>query len=235
MAKNKEAQYFPHDYNARTDEKIVSLIMEMGFEGYGLYWAIVEILYNNNNKLKADFKKLSFNLQTEAEKVEKVVKNFDLFFIKDDFFFSNSVKRRLKKIEQKSIQAKDAAFKSWQSRRNADALHEQSESNAINKGNKEIKKGGVPHPTVLDSTAKKLMEHRHDLTVEAAKVEAVKLLEKYPSPGISLIEKWAQNIREVERIVKMRNPQTSQEVEWKESKYEKLKDTTSYTFLGYAN
>ena len=43
----KDTFYFPHDYNSRTDEKIKLLIRKHGIEGYGIFWAIVEDLYNN--------------------------------------------------------------------------------------------------------------------------------------------------------------------------------------------
>jgi len=38
----KEAYYFSLDSNARDDPKILQLRMEMGWEGYGLFWAIIE-------------------------------------------------------------------------------------------------------------------------------------------------------------------------------------------------
>ena len=42
----KETFYFSHDYNARNDIKIKKLILKHGFCGYGIFWAIIEDLYN---------------------------------------------------------------------------------------------------------------------------------------------------------------------------------------------
>ena len=46
----KDTFYFSHDYNARNDEKIKMLIRKHGMIGYGVFWAIVEDLYNIKNK-----------------------------------------------------------------------------------------------------------------------------------------------------------------------------------------
>ena len=40
--------FFPHDYNAQGDKQISILIEDMGYEGYGLYWAIVEFMHRND-------------------------------------------------------------------------------------------------------------------------------------------------------------------------------------------
>ena len=43
-----EAYYFSHDSNARNDEKVLMLRAKHGWEGYGLYWALVEMMFENN-------------------------------------------------------------------------------------------------------------------------------------------------------------------------------------------
>ena len=42
--KEKDAYYFPHDCNARNDYKLLRLRAKFGWEGYGIYFAIIEIL-----------------------------------------------------------------------------------------------------------------------------------------------------------------------------------------------
>ena len=44
-----ETFYFSHDYNTRADTKIKKILARHGYLGYGLFWAIVEDLYNNKN------------------------------------------------------------------------------------------------------------------------------------------------------------------------------------------
>ena len=40
----KDAYYFPHDYNAKDDPKCERLLYEMGQEGYGIFWTLIEVL-----------------------------------------------------------------------------------------------------------------------------------------------------------------------------------------------
>ena len=47
----KETYYFSHDYNTRNDFKIKKMIMKLGYTAYGVYWALIEDLYNNDNKI----------------------------------------------------------------------------------------------------------------------------------------------------------------------------------------
>ena len=41
----KETFYFPHDYNASQDAKMLELINNCGLLGVGAYWTIIEILH----------------------------------------------------------------------------------------------------------------------------------------------------------------------------------------------
>lgn len=145
MSKKKEAYYFSHDYNARNDEKIKDLVMEMGMEGYGIFWAIVEDLYNNANALQTNYKRMAYELRCDEEKVRKVVCDFNLFAISDEKFSSNSVKKRIREKERKSKQASISARKRW----DANALPTQSDSNALKerKGKEINKKKGSRETT----------------------------------------------------------------------------------------
>ena len=51
----KETYYFSHDSNAITDTKILNMRADYEMEGYGLYWAIIEMMRNEDDyKLKLD-------------------------------------------------------------------------------------------------------------------------------------------------------------------------------------
>ena len=58
---SKDTFYFSHDYNVRNDIKIKKLINKHGFLGYGLFWAIIEDLYNNTNVLPMDYECIAFD------------------------------------------------------------------------------------------------------------------------------------------------------------------------------
>lgn len=129
---NKDTFYFSHDYNARNDAKIKKLISKHGFLGYGLFWAIVEDLYNNANALPTDYDSIAFDLRTDSETIKSIVTNFDLFVFDKDTFGSLSIETRLKERNEKSVKARESALKRWSKLKDdANALPTQSDSNAI--------------------------------------------------------------------------------------------------------
>jgi hypothetical protein len=137
----KDTFYFSHDYNSRNDEKIKRLIRKHGMLGYGVFWAIVEELYNNANALHLDYDGIAFDLRTESDVVYSVLHDFDLFVFNGDHFGSLSVQNRINDRKDKSQKARDSAYSRWNKNKNdANALQAQSDSNAIKeRKGKEIK------------------------------------------------------------------------------------------------
>ncbi|MDN5060582.1 DUF4373 domain-containing protein [Aliarcobacter butzleri] len=114
----KETCYFSHDANAKDDFKVMLLIEELGLEGYGIFWVLIETLREQQN-YKYPLKLLSVlarKYNTTLAKLEVVVRNYHLFIIEDDcFFYSSSLNRRMQKmeeaIEQRVIAGKISAAK----------------------------------------------------------------------------------------------------------------------------
>lgn len=114
----KETCYFSHDANAKDDFKIMLLIEELGLEGYGIFWVLIETLREQQN-YKYPLKLLSVlarKYNTTLAKLEVVVRNYHLFEIEDDcFFYSRSLNRRMevmhKAIEQRKIAGQISAIK----------------------------------------------------------------------------------------------------------------------------
>jgi hypothetical protein len=121
--------YFSHDYNARSDAKIKKLVYEFKMLGYGVYWALIEDLYTNNNLLPLDFKIISKELRTSESIVRKIILDFDLFRVENNFFSSDSVQKRLDLKNQKSIKAKESVDKRWQ--KDTNVLRDESSSNTL--------------------------------------------------------------------------------------------------------
>jgi hypothetical protein len=137
----KDTFYFSHDYNSRNDEKIKKLIRKHGMQGYGIFWAIVEELYNNANALHLDYDGIAFDLRTEIEIIKSVLHDFDLFVFNGDNFGSLSVQNRINNRQDKSQKARDSAYSRWNKNKiDANAVQTQSDSNAIKeRKGKEIK------------------------------------------------------------------------------------------------
>jgi len=161
----KDTYYFSHDYNARTDEKIKLLIRKHGLLGYGIFWAIVEDLYNNANALRTDYEGIAFELRTDVELIKSVINDFNLFQIDGDVFGSLSVQTRLNERLGKSQSARESAFKRWaKPETDANALQTQSEGNAIKeKKGKKRKESIIPTFDVFLEYAKTLETYRNDL------------------------------------------------------------------------
>lgn len=134
----KDTFYFSHDYNTRNDEKIKELIFKHGMTGYGVYWSIIEELYQNANALRLNYERIAFELRTDCDIIKSVINEFNLFVIHDDFFHSLSVDKRLNERNLKSEKARLSADKRWN---NANALQPQSESNAIKE--KKVKENNI--------------------------------------------------------------------------------------------
>lgn len=96
--------YFSHDYNARHDPKIVKLVQNEGWEGYGIFWAIIEILYEQGGKVDYNIDYLSTLLNTEKNKIERILNNYELFVNDNGKLTSLSLKKRMEQLNNiKSI------------------------------------------------------------------------------------------------------------------------------------
>lgn len=83
--RKKDAFYFKHDSNARNDEKLLSVRMKYGMEGYGIYWAILEKLRDDPEyMLQTDYALIAWDLHTSADTVKSVVEDFGLFCLSED-------------------------------------------------------------------------------------------------------------------------------------------------------
>lgn len=133
----KDTFYFSHDYNTRNDEKIKFLTRKYGMAGYGIFWAIIEDLYNNANALRTDYDGIAYDLRVDSDTVKSIINDFDLFVFDGEHFGSLSVQNRIDERDSKSVKARESAHKRWT---NANAMPTQCDSNAIKeRKGKEIK------------------------------------------------------------------------------------------------
>ena len=127
----KEAYYFSHDANAKDDPKILRLRMDLGWEGYGLFWALVELLRNeSDHRMRMHYKSIAFALQTHETSIEKIVNDYDLFCTDGHFFWSESLLKRMELKEERSEKARESAKKRWNRDNDANAMRTHSERNA---------------------------------------------------------------------------------------------------------
>lgn len=110
--------YFPHDYYARNDARLIKLRMNMGCKGIGIYWCIIEMLYEEGGKLKVqDIDTIAYAINEERTNVQQVVQQYDLFCSDDEYFWSEAVLSRLKNIKKISTARAKAGRASAEARR----------------------------------------------------------------------------------------------------------------------
>jgi hypothetical protein len=110
---SKETFYFPHDCKARHDRKLVNLIMEHGMNGVGIYWCLIEMLYEENGYLPLEYNRIIFELRTDTNVLQSVISEFELFENDGVKFWSNSILDRLQERCNRSEKAKNAINKRW--------------------------------------------------------------------------------------------------------------------------
>lgn len=131
------SEYFSHDYNARNDLNMKKLFMGEGLAGIGLYWCIVEMLYEKGGYIELDYIPIiAFDLRTTEEVVHHVIENYGLFNSNETHFYSSGVLNRLNLRAEKSEKARKSIEARWKKSKsnNGDDTNEirpYNESNTI--------------------------------------------------------------------------------------------------------
>jgi hypothetical protein len=92
------AYWFKHDTNAKDDHKIMLLMDQLGLEGYGIFWVLIETLREQSDYRYplAMLPILAKRYMTSAEKMKAVVLSYGLFDVfEDERFASPSLLRRM--------------------------------------------------------------------------------------------------------------------------------------------
>ena len=127
------AEYFSHDYDARTDERIIDLMLSLDWKGYGLYWGIVELLYQNDGVMQLNYKRIAYSLHADEKDIETIIQDFDLFVLNGQNFWSESVNKRLELRDKKSKTASESAKSRWRnSKSNKEARHDLPQVYVVN-------------------------------------------------------------------------------------------------------
>lgn len=126
--------YFSHDEGARNDPKLVKVLMRLGQAGKGVYWDLVEMLYEQGGHLPlAEIESYAFALRTEPDLITSLINDFGLFAKDADRFWSETALERLQMRNDKAERRAAAGAKGGKARAEreaaAKALLEQEQSN----------------------------------------------------------------------------------------------------------
>ena len=111
----KDTFTFPHDANAAGDHKCIDLIEKLGPEGYGIYWLLIESLRREPNFRipLASLPGLARHYNSTPEKFKAVVSGFKLFKADREYFWSESLIRRMAEREDFHISMTVLAYKKY--------------------------------------------------------------------------------------------------------------------------
>jgi len=127
--------YFPHDTNAGSDNKIAMMRFKYGNEGYGLYWLLIEMLYllpDHRYPISNDlsWESLAMQLHSKINIKDFIIDGVELFV--DDtgslfsfdgcFFWSEEVYNRVEKISDISAKRKEAVKKRWNKKNDTNVI-----------------------------------------------------------------------------------------------------------------
>ena len=130
-----KSYYFSHDYNSANDVKVLFLRQQLGMEGYGIYWFLVENLAQAGGILPLNITPvLAMQMQTSEVKVKAVIEQFNLFILANDGFFSNRLNEHLGLRKKLSDKGKIGAAKRWNNGGAIGGAYANKESKEINKG-----------------------------------------------------------------------------------------------------
>ena len=213
---------FVHDSNARNDERMVMLRAQLGWEGIGIYWGIVECLREaSETKLtKAKANGLALVLSVEFSLLQKVLNccfEEGLFLQDEKYFWSNRLTRNAAEYEAKIARLKENGQKGGRPKTNQEpspkpiALEDESKSskerNRIEEKGKEKnreeqnRKEEIPEPSPAEIDAYELATA--SLVGQITKPKPLPP-STHPSPQVS----WAKYMPEAEGALESPADQT---------------------------
>ena len=141
--KQSNAYWFKHNYNASGDEKLLIIRSKLGFEGIGIYWAIVEYMYNNDGLLKEYLIEVFCSLnKIEQEKLEFILKTA-FTKTKDNgitVYYAHRIAQEIAAKEDCIDKARKAAYIKWEKYQEK-KKQEKADGSIMDKVNKFIEKG----------------------------------------------------------------------------------------------
>lgn len=113
------SEYINHKISNRSEYVFRKLIERKGAAAYGVYWYIIEELYESGGKMFfKEIEPISKALCVRKDFVASVIKSFSLFQYDSESFWSDEVIEQIEKRQKLKNKRKEAANKRWVSEKN---------------------------------------------------------------------------------------------------------------------
>jgi len=183
--------YFPHYCLTRHDNKIMRLEAKHGMLGYGVFWAILELLYSNNNLIEYDIAVLAYNLRVDEAVVADIVENYGLFELVEGKIKSKTIEKHIEEIKTKSEKYAQNAKKRWQKKDKHAFNDEICEENAKNEPESNTQ-----------TTNEVISEEKNDEKATNQQDEKVEV-QKEKLPVKDVIDYWNQTCTMLPKVEKL--------------------------------
>ena len=179
----KNTYFFSHDSNARNDEKVLMLMADHGVVAYGIYWILIEMMFEaSETRLSLDkIKGIAFTYSLDITLLQDVINTaitVKLFDTDDVYFWSESlIKRKEYLLEykaKKSQAGKIGMAKRWG-----------TDNTVITEDNTTITKHNKLNKTKLNKTKQKETKDiyiQYADNVKMTEAEYHKLIDQYTKP-----------------------------------------------------
>lgn len=122
------SEYINHKISNRSEYIFRKLIEKKGAAAYGVYWYVLEELYESGGRmLFEEIESISNALCVRKDFVASVIKSFSLFQYDSDSFWSDEVIEQIEKRQKLRKKRKEAANKRWVSEKNIIVPEEEKE------------------------------------------------------------------------------------------------------------
>ena len=120
----KKRQFFGHQAKAMYSKETLFMVKKYGYAGYGLYWRIIEMLFEEEPCV-LEFSDLTYEALAEKDfKPDKVctfirdcIDKFELFEADDQYFFTGWVQKEADKVDALYNQKVEAGKASVEARK----------------------------------------------------------------------------------------------------------------------
>lgn len=213
----KDAFYFSHDSNARSDLKIQALRSKYGMKGYGMYWVIVEMMRESkDHTLPFNQKFAYYGFANEFACTYEEAKNFindciyefALFVCNENSFWSDSLNRRMDKYKQKINIKSENGTKGGRPRKEQSETHTEDVLINITEEHKPIKEKRATNENATVAHYSSDVEYLTDLL--ANKIKENNSNAKIPAK----LDAWKKDINSMIELDKYRFEQVARIIEF---------------------
>jgi hypothetical protein len=201
---SKEAYYFSHDANARHDPKILAMREDYGVKGYGVYWVIVEML-REQDEFKLPLKKYIWSaiaMQVQCKDyakedakqfVEICINEYELFNSDGEYFWSNSLIKRMGKKNEVSEKRRAAAKARWDKPNDTNDLEKNDMQNDANAMQNDAIKGKENKLNKKENKLKKKIQYAEFVSMTLEEYE--KLISEHGEANVKEMIKVLDNYK----------------------------------------